>query len=524
MSGFFAAMIICVLISLPILGTIIGVRAILKKPIQKLAIAVAICAASIIPLTILGVLTDPATWCDHQYIVTKETPSTCTTKGEIYKHCDLCGKDKVDDVECIPHTWHQIGTTDSTCTSEGYKSEQCEVCGATQKIVLSAALGHAMQELSRQEPTIYVEGKIVNKCNRCGYEEASTIAKLDPPGKNAPRESNDGVVKYTLSEDKIYYIVSGVVNKSSTSITIPNVHNDIAVKAIGEKAFDGCKDLLSLSIPNSITRIGTAAFSGCGNLEKLYITDIAAWCNITFEGYSSNPLAIAKNFYLNGEFVKELVIPEGVTSISESAFSGYTYLTAITLPSTLKSIGQNAFQGCKSLKNAYISDLAAWCNVSINGYDATPLSEGGSLYLNGELITDLVIPESVRTISKYAFYGFITLESVTFHNKITSIDACAFAHCIALTSISFPDSVTNIGKNAFYNCYRLKDIEMGSGIAQIGEFAFEKCNAIKSFTYNGRVEDWNLVKLDRLWEGYVHHCAIKCKDGVIATNGTVTYN
>ena len=89
---------------------------------------------------------------------------------------------------------------------------------------------------------------------------------------------------------------------------------------------------------------------------------------------------------------------------------------------------------------------------------------------------------------------------------------------------------TDYQKNAeeldsnYYKQCRLKDIEMGSGIAQIGEFAFEKCNAIKSFTYNGKVEDWNLVKLDRLWEGYVHHCAIKCKDGVIATNGTVTYN
>ena len=67
MSGFFGAIIICILISFPILGAIIGVRAILKKPIKKLALSVAICAASIIPFTILGVITDPATWCDHQW-------------------------------------------------------------------------------------------------------------------------------------------------------------------------------------------------------------------------------------------------------------------------------------------------------------------------------------------------------------------------------------------------------------------------------------------------------------------------
>lgn len=220
----------------------------------------------------------------------------------------------------------------------------------------------------------------------------------------------------------------------------------------------------------------------------------------------------------------QLLLPEGVTSIGAYAFSGYTGITAITIPKSLKSIGQNAFQDCSSLKNVFITDLAAWCGVDINGYDATPLSDGGSLYLNGEAIKDLVIPNSVTSISRYAFYGFTTLNSVTFHGRVTNIGACAFAHCIGITSVAIPDSVTSIGEYAFYNCYNLENIKMGSGITQIDQFAFDKCNAIKSFTYNGNVEHWNLVQLDRLWEGYVHHCDITCIDGVVAKNGTVTYN
>ena len=555
MSGFFAAMIVCVLTSLPILGAIIGIRAILKKPIKKLALAVAICAASIIPLTVLGVVTDPATWCNHQ--------------------------------------WGVVETVEATCKTKGYTTQQCELCDRTRQTDKTSALGHSMRETSRIEPTTSSVGNVVNKCERCGYEEVTTLSKLDPPGKNAPKKTDDGVLKYALSEDKSYYIVKDVVDSSVTEINIPNSLNGVPVKSIGKKAFKSCRKLVSISIPDtitnieesafesctslksvvipptidtinastfeycsslesvtlpdnlkvigsfaflgcrklssitipkSVTNIGGSAFSDCDNLKSVYITDLVSWCNISFGGYNSNPLEYALNFYINGEFVKELAIPEGVTSIGAYAFSGYTGLTGVTIPKTLKSIGQNAFQKCTSLKNVYISDLAAWCSVDINGYDATPLSDGGVLYLNGEAIKDLVIPNNVTSISRYAFYGFTTLNSVTFHNKVTDIGACAFAHCIALTNISFPDSVTSIGQNAFYNCYSLQDIEMGSGISQIGEFAFEKCNAIKSFTYNGKVEEWNLVQLHRLWEGYVHHCAIKCKDGVIATNGTVTYN
>ena len=88
MSGLCAAIIIALVISLPILLLVIAVRAIIKKPIKKVAIALAICASSIIPLTILGVVTDPATWCEHQYTVVKEaTHLICVGRRmHSYKH------------------------------------------------------------------------------------------------------------------------------------------------------------------------------------------------------------------------------------------------------------------------------------------------------------------------------------------------------------------------------------------------------------------------------------------------------
>ena len=229
MSDFCAALIIAVLFSLPILLTIIAVRAIIKRPIKKLAIALSICVASIIPLTILGVLTDPATWCDHQYVIVKEIPANCSTKGEVHKHCNLCDKNTIEYIECIPHTWKQAGTFNATCTDEGYTLEKCDVCGATQETEKTGALGHVMKETYRLEPTVSAEGKVVRTCERCNYEEISMLPPLENPGKNAPKNTDDGVLKYRLSEDKTYYIIRDVVDTSITTVTIPKTMHNVPV-------------------------------------------------------------------------------------------------------------------------------------------------------------------------------------------------------------------------------------------------------------------------------------------------------
>ena len=129
-----------------------------------------------------------------------------------------------------------------------------------------------------------------------------------------------------------------------TSVTIGN-----SVTSIGKCAFESCSGLTSVTIGNSVKSIGDGAFDACFDLTSVHISDIAAWCNIDFEDYASNPLFYAHHLYLNGEEVKDLVIPNSVTSIGDYAFDGCSGLTSVTIPNSVTSIGGAAFYGCSGL-------------------------------------------------------------------------------------------------------------------------------------------------------------------------------
>ena len=127
-----------------------------------------------------GVLTNPATWCDHQYEIVEEFESTCTQKGELRRKCTECGQNSVEYFDKLPHTWSVESVVIATCTSEGYTLVKCTACSATERQNASSSLGHSMKEISRTEPTRETEGSIVFGCERCSYEETQTIDKISP--------------------------------------------------------------------------------------------------------------------------------------------------------------------------------------------------------------------------------------------------------------------------------------------------------------------------------------------------------
>ena len=243
---------------------------------------------------------------------------------------------------------------------------------------------------------------------------------------------------------------------SLTSITIPN-----SVTSIGDNAFYGCSSLTSITIPNSVTSIGKEAFRDCSGLTSVTLT--AASEKEFCKGQGNYLLCAAevtcqRKIQINGTEVTEFTIPNGVTSIEDQTFYNCRHLTSVTIPNSVTSIGWHAFYGCSSLKSVHISNIAAWCQISFYTQYSNPLYYAKKLYLNGELVTDLVIPNSVPFIAGGAFMNCSSLTSVTIPNSVTTIGNYAFENCSSLTSVTIGNSVTSIREYAFYGCNKLYDV------------------------------------------------------------------
>ena len=244
--------------------------------------------------------------------------------------------------------------------------------------------------------------------------------------------------------------------------------------SIGWDAFSGCYSLTSITIPDGVTSIDGWAFYNCYKLTKVYAESLESWLNISFFSYSSywsNPCSNGAELYINGELVTDIVIPDGVTSIGNSAFEGCKSLTSVTIPDSVVSIGYSAFSGCTSLTKVYAESLESWLNISFDNR-GNPCSNGAELYINGELVTDIVIPDGVEKISDYAFSGCYSLKSITIPDGVTSIGFSAFSGCTSLTSITIPDGVTSIDGWAFYNCYKLTSVNYNGSEGEWYEIEF----------------------------------------------------
>ena len=318
--------------------------------------------------------------------------------------------------------------------------------------------------------TVTVEGEQI-----VGNTLIITLTATDDAG-NAINDTYNvkvvqGVEGYTLlneeyqltsytGTDESYEILSNINGIPVTSIasnafkdnvTIKNIIIPPTITSIGEYAFYGCSSLQSVTIPNGITSIGNYVFYGCSGLTSI-------------------------------------TIPNSVTIIDGYAFHSCKSLESITFEadSKLTTIGSCVFRDCSSLYSVYISDLAAWCKINIGRYvgfsnSSNPLYNGANLYVNNELITDLVIPDTVTAIKYYAFTGG-NFTSITIPSSVTTVESNAFANCKSLTNVTFEEGcrLGSIGWSMFAGCSSLESITIPSSVTKIDTYAFQNCSALES--------------------------------------------
>ena len=226
---------------------------------------------------------------------------------------------------------------------------------------------------------------------------------------------------------------------------------------------------------------GTLIISGTGAMKDFMTTADCPWWNYK-------------------EKILKLVINPGIEVIGAYSFMDCTNLTTIVFSDDIKSIGAYSFSGCFNIKDVNISDLSVWCGIK---FDSNPLSYAQNLCVDGKPIYDVVIPDGVTCINKYAFASYKNLKSIKFSDTVSRIDSLAFYKCINLKTIEIPNSVTSIDIDAFdgctslttvklsenltsipdglfYNCHALSSINIPEGVTSIGIYAFYGCSSLES--------------------------------------------
>ena len=278
-----------------------------------------------------------------------------------------------------------------------------------------------------------------------------------------------------ISKEKEFYINNCPFD---VDLRIPN-----GTKKIGNYAFRNLEKLRSVTIPNSVTTIGEMAFRYCLSLTSINVS-------ANNSNYSS-----VDGVLFNKDKTMLITCPEGksgiytipnsVTSIGYCALIDCSKLTSVTIPNSVTNIGEQAFSGCSSLTSVHITDIEAWCKITFANAGANPLfaqvsREDENLYLNGEILTDLVIPNSVTSIGNYAFIDYSKLTSVTIHNNVTHIGVSAFYRCSSLASVTIGNNVTSIGEAAFSGCSSLTSLTIPSGVTTVGNNMFNNLPALQS--------------------------------------------
>lgn len=334
-------------------------------------------------------------------------------------------------------------------------------------------------------------------------------------GENVTWElTNDGILTisgsgamddYTAAEeapwyDQRNYILGVVVEEGVTHVGdyafagYPSLYAvSVASGTVGNQAFCKCNALLAVDLLEGVTDIGERAFAECASLMAVSFPSTLQSVGgesfhscVSLSSVSCAARTIGKDAFNGCESLVSVNLLEGVEEIGACAFFTLQELRAVHIPSSVKTIGNSAFGNCYFIEEVHIEDLAAWCQIS---FGSNPLYYGQNLYLNGERVTDLVIPDTVTAISSKAFEGGI-FQSVTIPGSVKTIEGSAF-NGAKITTLSLSEGLESVGASAFSDS-ALTSVVLPSTLQKLGSDAFSG-RTLKTITFKGDAPDIGFV-------------------------------
>ena len=329
--------------------------------------------------------------------------------------------------------------------------------------------------------------KSVERIGNNAFEETKSLEKVIWNAENVEDFGYDNRVFFNVGKDStgIDVVFSDNVKRIPAYLFSYSDYDDYY--DTNDRCHHSCANVKSVSMSDSVIGIGDYAFYGCtanasvfklsDNLEKIGKGAFyhSAWFGVQPYG----DVYVGKVYYgYRGTMPANtnVVVKDGTKGIASGALSQYRNLSGITIPDSITSIGYDAFGDAWKEDShncsVFINDLSAWCRIDFENPFSNPLVYSENMYLNGQKVTTIEIPDEITEVKDYAFYGFDSLTSVVIPESVTKIGDAAFSHCDRITNLTISNNVKIVGNEAFEYCKNLSDVSVGKGVERIGTVAF----------------------------------------------------